>query len=233
MRSSTSLSGASRPSSRLRNASSSCSRPTTRTTAFRSWQRTRGEGISAVVGPVEPAWSSRSSSPVASRRRIRAVFDAGPISSDGGALLLRQVDRKIGLLAAMARCSPTVVIPLAAVAVLERIVRKVRAPVAGCHDHHPRRQRLRGTGAVRRLMLRSWRIHVRGSLEAGSGSAPSQMGHGCSATWVAGQLRRARQAAASPALWLTHRRCLSSDRGAGTSPKQVPDRAGSNLQPTL
>src|SRR5678815_5353451 len=44
--------------------------------------------------------------PFAGRRRIRAVFDAGPISSDGGALLLRQVDRKIGLLAAMAEALP-------------------------------------------------------------------------------------------------------------------------------
>jgi hypothetical protein len=44
--------------------------------------------------------------PFAGRRRLRAVFDAGPISSDGGALLLRQVDRNIGLLAAMAEALP-------------------------------------------------------------------------------------------------------------------------------
>lgn len=36
--------------------------------------------------------------PFAGRRRVRAVFDAGPISSDGGAVLLREADRRLGLL---------------------------------------------------------------------------------------------------------------------------------------
>ena len=40
-------------------------------------------------------------------RRIEASFDGGDISSDaGGALLLRQAERRFGLLAAAARCLP-------------------------------------------------------------------------------------------------------------------------------
>ena len=41
--------------------------------------------------------------PFAGRRTVRAAFDAGPISSDGGAVLLAQVDRRIGLLRSMAK----------------------------------------------------------------------------------------------------------------------------------
>jgi hypothetical protein len=44
--------------------------------------------------------------PFAGRRRVRAVFDAGPISSDGGAVLLRQVDRRLGLVDALAAALP-------------------------------------------------------------------------------------------------------------------------------
>jgi hypothetical protein len=40
--------------------------------------------------------------PFAGRRRVRAVFDAGPISSDGGAVLLREADRRLGLVDAIA-----------------------------------------------------------------------------------------------------------------------------------
>ncbi|MBD8527052.1 transposase, partial [Pseudomarimonas arenosa] len=41
------------------------------------------------------------------RARIEAEFDGGDISSDaGGALLLRQVERRLGLLAAAAKCLP-------------------------------------------------------------------------------------------------------------------------------
>jgi Transposase DDE domain group 1 len=43
-----------------------------------------------VAAPVE--------SPFSGARKIRAVFDAEPISTDGGALLLRQVDQRVGLL---------------------------------------------------------------------------------------------------------------------------------------
>lgn len=39
-------------------------------------------------------------------RKVRAVFDGGPISSDGGAPLLRQVDRRIGLVDALAAVLP-------------------------------------------------------------------------------------------------------------------------------
>jgi hypothetical protein len=39
--------------------------------------------------------------PFVGARKVRAVFDAESISSDGGALLLRQVDRRVGLLDAM------------------------------------------------------------------------------------------------------------------------------------
>ncbi len=38
------------------------------------------------------------------RRRITARFDGGPISSDGGAILLREVDRRLGLIPRLAGC---------------------------------------------------------------------------------------------------------------------------------
>lgn len=44
--------------------------------------------------------------PFAGARKVRVVFDAEPISSDGGALLLRQVDRRVGLLDAMSAALP-------------------------------------------------------------------------------------------------------------------------------
>src|ERR1041384_52839 len=44
--------------------------------------------------------------PFLGARKIRAVFDAKPISSDGGAVLLRQVDRRIGLLDALSATLP-------------------------------------------------------------------------------------------------------------------------------
>ena len=37
-------------------------------------------------------------------RRVEASFTAGQVSTDGGALLLRQADRKIGLLERVACC---------------------------------------------------------------------------------------------------------------------------------
>ena len=37
-------------------------------------------------------------------RRVVAGFDGGAITSDAGALLLRQVDRRIGLLPRLAQC---------------------------------------------------------------------------------------------------------------------------------
>lgn len=44
--------------------------------------------------------------PFVDARKVRAAFDAEPISSDGGALLLRQVDRRLGLLDAMSAALP-------------------------------------------------------------------------------------------------------------------------------
>jgi len=38
------------------------------------------------------------------RRRVAAAFDAGPVSSDGGLALLREVDEKTGLTDAFAAC---------------------------------------------------------------------------------------------------------------------------------
>jgi len=45
--------------------------------------------------------------PFSGARKVRAVFDADPISSDGGALLLRQVDQPVG-------ASPCTVAPVVA-----------------------------------------------------------------------------------------------------------------------
>jgi hypothetical protein len=50
--------------------------------------------------------SSQVDFPFAGRRHIRAAFDAGPISSDGGLLLLRQIDRRLGLTDALAQVLP-------------------------------------------------------------------------------------------------------------------------------
>lgn len=38
------------------------------------------------------------------RRKVRAAFDGGHISSDGGALLLREVDRRFGITSGLAEC---------------------------------------------------------------------------------------------------------------------------------
>ena len=44
-------------------------------------------------------------------RRVEAGFTAGQVSSDGGALLLREVDRKINLLGRLAAASATAACP--------------------------------------------------------------------------------------------------------------------------
>ena len=44
--------------------------------------------------------------PFSGARKVRAVFDAEPISSDGGARLLRQVDRRLGLLESLSTTLP-------------------------------------------------------------------------------------------------------------------------------
>ena len=41
--------------------------------------------------------------PVCRKRRIEAAFDGGDVTSNGGVLLLRQADRRLGLTAAVAR----------------------------------------------------------------------------------------------------------------------------------
>ena len=38
------------------------------------------------------------------RREVVARFDAGRLTSDGGGILLREVDRQLGLMAGIARC---------------------------------------------------------------------------------------------------------------------------------
>ncbi len=40
--------------------------------------------------------------PACGKRRVAAAFDGGAVTSNGGALLLRQVDRRLGLTAAVA-----------------------------------------------------------------------------------------------------------------------------------
>jgi hypothetical protein len=44
--------------------------------------------------------------PFAGRRRVRAVFDGGPISSDGGAVLLAEIDRRLKLIESFAAMLP-------------------------------------------------------------------------------------------------------------------------------
>jgi hypothetical protein len=39
--------------------------------------------------------------PVLKRRKVQAEFSGGEITSDGGALLLRQIDRRLGLMKAI------------------------------------------------------------------------------------------------------------------------------------
>ena len=50
--------------------------------------------------------ATQPSFPFMDRRDLRVRFDAEPISSDGGAVLLRQVDRRLGLLASLAATLP-------------------------------------------------------------------------------------------------------------------------------
>jgi len=50
--------------------------------------------------------SSSAEFPFSGRRHLRAVFDAGPISSDGGAVLLKEADRRLGLIDALAAALP-------------------------------------------------------------------------------------------------------------------------------
>ena len=47
--------------------------------------------------------SGRLSFPACRGRRVEAGFDGGEVTSNGGALLLRQADRRLGLTAAVAR----------------------------------------------------------------------------------------------------------------------------------
>jgi DDE family transposase len=44
--------------------------------------------------------------PACTRRKIEAQFSGGDITSDGGVLLLRQIDRRLGLTEAMAKVLP-------------------------------------------------------------------------------------------------------------------------------
>ena len=44
--------------------------------------------------------------PVVKRRRLEASFEGGDISSNGGLPLLREVDRRLGLMSSVAKCVP-------------------------------------------------------------------------------------------------------------------------------
>jgi hypothetical protein len=46
------------------------------------------------------------------RREIRAQFDGGAITSDGGGLLLREVEKRIGILRSLPPASPIIGIPI-------------------------------------------------------------------------------------------------------------------------
>ena len=53
-----------------------------------------------------PEDTSQIDFPFAGRRQVQAAFDARPISSDGGFLLLRQADQRLGLTEALAQALP-------------------------------------------------------------------------------------------------------------------------------
>ena len=55
---------------------------------------------------LKPQTTSQVLFPFIGNRRVRAMFDAEPISSDGGLPLLRQVDRRLGLLESLAQALP-------------------------------------------------------------------------------------------------------------------------------
>lgn len=42
--------------------------------------------------------------PAVQRRKVTAAFDGGSISSDGGLVLLREAERRLGLSAVLAKC---------------------------------------------------------------------------------------------------------------------------------
>jgi hypothetical protein len=68
-------------------------------------------------------------------RRVVAGFDGGTITSDAGALLLRQVDRRIGLLPRLARCFSDFRNPvLVSHAVAEMVSHPVYALALGYED---------------------------------------------------------------------------------------------------
>jgi len=68
-------------------------------------------------------------------RRVVAGFDGGTITSDAGALLLRQVDRRIGLLPRLARCFSDFRNPvLISHAVAEMVSQRVYALALGYED---------------------------------------------------------------------------------------------------
>src|SRR5258708_37334903 len=68
-------------------------------------------------------------------RRVEASFTAGQVSTDGGALLLRQADRKIGLLKRVAACFTDRRAPLLVEHPLrERVSPRIYGPALGYGD---------------------------------------------------------------------------------------------------
>jgi len=72
-------------------------------TAGGAWRRRRCTK-SCIVNEATWRTASKSSSACSPRREIVARFNGGTISSDGGAFLLRQVDKRLNLLARFGQC---------------------------------------------------------------------------------------------------------------------------------
>src|SRR5512143_2340519 len=77
--------------------------------------------------------------PRCQRRQVQAEFTGGDITSDGGVLLLRQIDKRLGLLAAVERVLPDPRDPrLMAHSQLSLLRQRVYGLCWGCEDlnHH-------------------------------------------------------------------------------------------------
>lgn len=98
--------------------------------------------------------------PVLKRRIVEASFKGGDITSDGGVLLLQQVDRRLGLTEAVAR---TLDDPRRQASVdhdsLSLLRQRVYALALGYEDLHSSDTTFESDG-IPEIMARNWRSHL-------------------------------------------------------------------------